>query len=604
MYKSILKSLSLLKPQEKKKFLMLVLGRSLSGILDVLGVFLIGAIATLGALVVDPSSGGSKEVHFLGFKLPAPSLELIMYLVVSVLVIFIGKSILALLLSRNLAHHIANIETRNAKLLFSTILHEPLDRMKRYSKGEYQFVIGGSIEAAFGGLLNPLSTVIAETTLLFLVCIAFFFVNPLIALFAICYFAVLAYLIQLLVGRTARRAGAEAAEGAVGVSNTVSESVDAYKELFVTNKQELFIEKLNMARSRMAHSAATATFVSGLPRYIVETALILGIFGLVAQQFLTVGFAAGMVVLGVFMAGGMRIMASMLPLQTAFLSIKLASAQCEMAQLLLTNQNVDDITRSQEKTSTGPLSQCRPVAVRLTNVTYTHPGDSAPVIDSVTLGIEPGKFIAIIGPSGAGKTTLADLILGLLNSDSGEVSISAENKSDLPIQVAYVPQRPGLVAGSLLDNIALGQKDEDIDINRVHEAIKDAHLTEFVAELENGIHSSVGSQLSSLSGGQVQRIGLARALYLKPGLLVLDEATSALDAGSEAVVSQSIANLHGKVTVIVIAHRLSTVQHADNVFVLESGKLLAEGKLSDLIAEVPLVAEYVELMRIKDPAEN
>jgi ATP-binding cassette subfamily C protein len=170
----------------------------------------------------------------------------------------------------------------------------------------------------------------------------------------------------------------------------------------------------------------------------------------------------------------------------------------------------------------------------------------------------------------------------------------------MPGRISYVPQRPGLVSGTIAENVALGLDLGEIDHERVRKALEQAHLWEFIQTLPEGVHTSIGKQADALSGGQIQRLGLARALYVNPGIVVLDEATSALDAGAEALVSQTLESLGSDVTVIVIAHRLSTVQHSDCVYVLESGRLMASGKFAELRKNVPMVAEYVELMSFDD----
>jgi ATP-binding cassette subfamily C protein len=244
--------------------------------------------------------------------------------------------------------------------------------------------------------------------------------------------------------------------------------------------------------------------------------------------------------------------------------------------------------------SSGALS------VSLTDVSFVYPGSIDPALKHVSMKIDAGQHVAIIGPSGAGKTTIVDMLLGLLEPASGHVSISGIVPSVLtrlhPGLISYVPQNPGLVTGTIAENIALGIAPEDIDFDQVDAAIKAAFLEEFISGLAEGVHTSVGKQGDALSGGQIQRLGLARALYERPRLIILDEATSALDATSEAFVAQSLKNLSDDVTVVVIAHRLSTVQHSDVVYVVEDGKITASGSFSKLRKTVPMVAEYVKLM--------
>ncbi len=236
----------------------------------------------------------------------------------------------------------------------------------------------------------------------------------------------------------------------------------------------------------------------------------------------------------------------------------------------------------------------------LQDVTFRYHDGETDTIHGVSLEVKPGAYVAIIGPSGAGKTTIVDLILGLIEPGTGTVAIGGIDprvlRESRPGLIAYVPQKPGLVSGTIAENIALGVDEADIDEAALNEVVDAAYLREFIDSLPNGLHTSVGKQADSLSGGQIQRIGVARALYSRPRFIVLDEATSGLDAGSEAFISATLRGLHGRVSVVVIAHRLSTVQHADLVYVVENGLITASGKFKAVSKDVPMVAEYVKLM--------
>jgi len=238
--------------------------------------------------------------------------------------------------------------------------------------------------------------------------------------------------------------------------------------------------------------------------------------------------------------------------------------------------------------------------VDLAEATFTHSGTDQPTIRSVSLHVPAGAYVAIVGPSGAGKTTLVDLILGLYSPESGSVRIEGIDPGELreksPGLMAYVPQKPGIVSGSVAHNVALGVPSEEWDEGAIWSALERAQLAPHVSAMEHTIHSSLGSHSDGLSGGQIQRLGLARALYTNPSLIILDEATSALDAATEASIAGAIQALGRDTTVIVIAHRLSTIQHADQVHVMENGEILASGTFKEVRKSVPLIEEYVKLM--------
>ena len=330
----------------------------------------------------------------------------------------------------------------------------------------------------------------------------------------------------------------------------------------------------------------------------------LGVVIFVAQQFLTGELATGFATIGVFLTGGVQMMASLLPLQNAAGSIKQNVEQAQLAQRLIAEgraaRAVEAALIAVDPRGLDHLSTSDGFAVEIDAATYRYPGDDHDTLHGISLTIEAGSHIAIVGPSGAGKTTLVDLILGLIHPDSGTVRIGGMEPNDLrkirPGAVSYVPQKPGMVSGTIAENIALGVEPSEIDRELLEQVISAAYLRDFIDSLPDGADTSVGKQVDSLSGGQIQRVGLARALYARPSLLILDEATSGLDAGSEAFVSETLAALKDRVTVIVIAHRLSTVQHSDIVHVVENGRITASDKFRKLRATVPMIAEYVRLM--------
>ena len=238
--------------------------------------------------------------------------------------------------------------------------------------------------------------------------------------------------------------------------------------------------------------------------------------------------------------------------------------------------------------------------ISLNGLSYTYPDRNEPSLVNINLKVAAGEFVAVVGPSGAGKTTLVDVILGIKKSEKGNVEIGSQDISEAlekwPGAISYVPQNVSIFNGSIRENICIGYSVDEITETVIINSLKFASIYDFVLSLEDGIDTIIGENGANLSGGQKQRLGIARAIISKPKLLILDEATSALDGQSELDISESLNDLKKEMTLIVIAHRLSTVRNADKVVYLESGKIVYIGKFEDVKRNVPNFEKQASLM--------
>lgn len=601
MFQPFLRSLRLLRPRQRLIFYTLTIARVIINLLDVLGLLAIGLLGAMLASGLDSRS----DATFFGFSVEIESTETYLWVVLGVTGFFLTKSVLATALLRLTSAFLARAEGKTATEAADYIYSGGLQRVREYSRGDLQFALTLSSQYGMTGLLMAGAAIAAEGALFFSVVIVFFFVDPTTAGLVSLYFLILVGSYQLLVARRLKRLGDRLAISAVGATNSIQDLTSAYREISVFSRRAFFIGRFADFRNSYAKDMALQKFLTGVPRFFVETGLMLGVLGLIAWQFWRGNVSEGLVTTAVFLAGGVRMMAALLPLQTAVADITLMGPQAQMSQELVKASQADSSPSTQpspaDKTELAAVPEPQAGhAVELASVSFTYPDSSDSVIDNVSLTIPSGSHVAIVGPSGAGKTTLVEIILGVSRQSSGDVFVSGERPEKIrqhsPGDIAYVPQNPGLVSGTVAENVALGIPVGDIDEDQVWRALKLANLDQHVSTLPNGIFSDLGKQSDGLSGGQKQRLGLARALYPSPRLLILDEATSALDAGSEAHISETISQLGNETTVLIVAHRLSTIQGADRVFVLEEGRLTAQGTFAEVRKAVPLIEEYVKLM--------
>ena len=241
------------------------------------------------------------------------------------------------------------------------------------------------------------------------------------------------------------------------------------------------------------------------------------------------------------------------------------------------------------------------------DITFTYPGAQQPAVENLSLELPFGTSLALVGASGSGKSTLVDIILGLLEPDSGQLRVD-----DTPLhevlrswraRVGYVPQEVSLFDSTVAHNVALSWTTESIDEERVRRALRRAQLLDVIESRPDGIWGHVGEGGMNLSGGQRQRLGIARALYAEPLVLIMDEATSALDTATEAAVTDAVAELSGEVTVIVVAHRLATIRHSDQVCFMRDAHLVASGSFEEVVAAAPDFAQQAALAGLLDDEE-
>ena len=596
--------------KERSKWFFLTGLRAFLSLLDLVGILAIGFVVTSTALFLTSGSDPNRVLEFAGLEIPAVNAQTLPWVSAGVLVMFLSKALFSVILTKKAAFFVARVEARSARTIAEISFGGDLGDARKRSREEMMYAIQAGSPSAFNGLLNSLNTLITEATLFFIIILGFLFVDPLATLVAVIYFGLIAFVIQYFVGSRMSKAGQVAAEGSIKANTALSDLLSVFRELLVLGARERYISRIYEARISAADSAATQHYLNGMPRYIIEAALLVGVALFALLQSLAGDIVKSAATVGVFLSGGFRLTAALLPLQNSLLTINSVIASAQTAhKILALATDTRRISSLSSHTIVRHGSEVKipekgiPLGVKFHKVSFLYPDSDRPALTEVTFEFEPGSQVALMGPSGAGKSTIADLLCKVLIPTSGSITTTSPSGSingpeKLGI-VSYVPQRPGLVSGSILENVALAEDPLNIDRERALEALRLAHLEQLVLELPEGLDTPLGKLRDGLSGGQMQRLGLARALYTKPALLVMDEATSALDAESEAEIQKALDDMRGKVSVVLIAHRLNTIQHADKVILVEEGRVKDSGTFKELIKRNPSVERVVDLMRVE-----
>lgn len=362
----------------------------------------------------------------------------------------------------------------------------------------------------------------------------------------------------------------------------INQALGGIKEVKVLHREDYFISEYKENYKKLIKGAKTNEMIATIPKYIIETVSIVGILiAIIVKIFWGRREVTAFIPqLSVFAIAAFRLLPSTGKLNSYFNTIVYSLPSLDLIYHDL--KEIESCTgRETEKKKTDEKRKLKK-EIKINDIVYSYPNTDTNVINHVSLVIPKGKTIALVGSSGAGKTTLADIILGLLPPQEGDILIDNwsvyENLDIWHNMLGYIPQSIYLSDDSIRNNIAFGIKEADIDDNAVLQALKKAQLLDFVEKLPDGLNTFVGDRGVRLSGGQRQRIGIARALYHNPDILVLDEATSALDNETEQAVMEAIESLQGVKTIIIIAHRLTTIRNADIILEVNDGQVRKKNK--------------------------
>lgn len=584
---SVLRDLLPLLPGRARHFLVIyIICTALLSLFDVAAMSLI-------ALIITPIAAGTPVVLPLIGKLPDDAAPWLILLACGLIIV---KSALAIGMHAIATRQFAIYEFEIGARMFRAYLGSSWEERSKRSTVEFTRIADTGISVAISGLVLSLLTIPGNVLTIVLTLAVLVVAQPLTALIALGYFALVAAIINQVVTKRTLKAAQDNVDYSFRVARLLTEMVEALKELTLRGRLQQIQVVVGRHRQVAVKARASLSFLSIIPRYSYEAALIGGFLLVGGTGYLFGGLSSAVVAVALFAATGIRLIPALTGIQASVISAT--------SSVPWVRDVVNDL-RGSEANATDALGGAdltalpeSPQVLSLRAIEFRYPAASDSVLHGLDLEVPLGSSLGIVGPSGSGKSTLIDLLLGLRGPTGGSIAIDGTPLPEVihawRSRIGYVPQRVTLFDGTIGQNVALTW-DEDYDREKVVAALDKAQLTSLVASRSGGIDERIGERGVSLSGGQQQRLGIARALYSDPLVLVLDEATSALDTKTEDDVVRALKELRGEVTLIAVAHRISTIKDYDQICYVDHGRILGKGSFTELATSLPQFGLQVQL---------
>jgi ATP-binding cassette subfamily C protein len=586
------RSLRVFPKKDVRKIAITTLLQIFLGLLDLVGVATIGVLGALAVNGIQSRQPGNrvtevlKILHLDGYTFQTQAA----ILGGTAALVLILRTIATIFISRRILFFLSRRAAVLSTDLISRLLRRNILEIQEKTSQETLYAVTNGVSAITLGIVGASVSIASDLAILLFLTVGLFVVDPAIAIGTFIIFGVVGFLLFKLLQQRALKLGQEASSLTIESNERILEVLNSYREFIVRNRRRYYADQISAGRMALANNQAEVGFMPYISKYVIETTVVFGTLAISALQFLTTDATHAVATLSVFMASGTRIAPAVLRLQQGALQIK-GSLGAATPTLALIERFDIDLVIDDESEDLDLIHEGFSGTITVENVDFTYPEKRSPAANSINLHVAEGKSLAVVGTSGAGKTTLIDLMLGILDPSRGQVLISGVRPLDAikkwPGAVAYVPQDVMITNGTIRENVALGFPKESATDNLVWNALRIAQLEDHVKDLPMQLDSPVGERGTKLSGGQRQRLGIARALFTNPKLIILDEATSSLDEKTELEFANAIHELSGRVTVVIIAHRLSTVREANEIAYLENGRIISLGDFDMIRSQIP-----------------
>ncbi len=588
----LFKAFAILPKVDQPKLIAVAILQIALNVLDLIGVAIIGLIGALSVQGVQSSAPTGKiqsVLTYLGLQNLSFQKQVGILGLMAVFFL-VCKTFLSIKINRKILFFLSRRGATVSSQLMSKMMSQSLLEIQASTMQQKLYAITQGVSAITLGILGVAILLVSDLSLIVVIAVGLFIVDPVTAILTIVVFSIVGLSLYKLTHEKAMFLGNVEATLNIASNEKIVEVLTSYRESVVRNRRSYYAREVEKIRLEIAETLAELSLMPNISKYIVETTLVVAGLVISAIQFFVLDASQAVATLAIFLAAGSRLAPAALRVQQAAIQIKrnmgAAIPTLDLVEEMKLIKPVDSSIDQLELNHSNFQGR-----VSFENVSFSYPTKSELAIKDVTLEISPGLTVAFVGPSGAGKTTLIDLLLGVLTPDVGQISISNSTPGDAirisPGAISYVPQDVTVMNGTVRQNICLGYPEDSAPDDWYWEILDKVGLKDYFAKSELGLDTRVGERGGKLSGGQRQRLGIARGLFTNPKFLILDEATSALDGETEAKITSMLGSLSGEVTICVIAHRLSSVRNSDLVVYMSEGKVIATGSFDEVRKSVP-----------------
>ena len=589
---SFSKALGCLDAGQKRKIVRLAFIQSCLNILDILAVGIIGIVGSLTVYGVQSRSSSETLTTVLRFiQLEGISFQLQVALLATIAtLLFLTKSALSYIVNSKTLLYLSELSGELSRDVLSKLTFSNIKDINSASTQEKLYSITMGTYYLMIGIIAPFGVILSDLVLMLLLFVILMLANSLLAISLLILFGLVGFIIYKKLSNTSFSIGAKLAKLEVESNIQILEGFKFSRDLALRNSKSSHIDKVAMVRKRIALYQGKLSLLPIITKYVIETAIVIAALIVAAIQFIFLDASGAFASLALFLAAGSRIAPAALRVQHSLMTVKLSAPGAMKAINLLKAQNSSTLGEPSLSGSSNSSEividseSSRSIFVEFTEVSLLEVEDNRKILSNVNFISDPNSITVIIGPTGAGKSTILDLAIGVLEPSQGSIRISKlsppEFIENYPNSVRYVPQNVEILNATLLENILFRSVAEFSDKQRLLEVLEVTKLNSVVDNLPNGIHTVIGDGGHVLSGGEIQRIGIARAIFDQPKLLLLDEVTSSLDRETEDSILKMIKKLSREMTIIMIAHRISNMQIADQIIYIKDGCLIEKGSVT------------------------